>query len=145
MTMAPRIPAAPVADLDRSRLRAELADHYVAGRLSESQLVERLQAAASARTTADVEQLTFDLQPVWTNPPAPTVTPSRAAGRGALGIAVDVILGVLGICALPCLFLLFVVAGRTSFGFAFLAALGAAAVTAASVHFAHRFVARGRP
>ncbi|QLQ16065.1 MAG: DUF1707 domain-containing protein [Micropruina sp.] len=142
MTIAPSPRPAIVGDAERSRLRAQLTEHYVAGRLSESQLVERLQAATSAQTAADVEQLTFDLRPLWDNFPAPAGSRATPSLRSSLAVAVDVLLGVLGAMALPCLFLLMILVGRSDLPVMFFTGLGVAAVTAAVVHFIHRAAAR---
>jgi hypothetical protein len=57
----PPAPSMRASDEDRERLIAELNEHTVAGRLSTDDLEERLQAAYSARTTAELETLRRDL------------------------------------------------------------------------------------
>ena len=49
------------SDADREQLISELHDHTVAGRLTTEELEERLQAAYSARTTAELDALRDDL------------------------------------------------------------------------------------
>src|SRR4051812_1805493 len=49
------------SDADRERVAAVLQDHYGAGRLSDEELSERVDAAYNARTTSELEALTTDL------------------------------------------------------------------------------------
>lgn len=73
-----------VSDADRERVTARLRDHYAEGRLTESELDERVSAALSAKTFGDLRQLMVDLpgpapvppqrqqqqhQPQWGGPP----------------------------------------------------------------------------
>jgi Domain of unknown function (DUF1707) len=50
-----------ISDDDRERAASELRDHFAAGRLSEEELNERLEAAYRARTEADLALLRTDL------------------------------------------------------------------------------------
>jgi hypothetical protein len=56
-------PALRASDADRERVAAVLRDAGGDGRLDLEELDERLQAAYAARTHADLEPLTADLQP----------------------------------------------------------------------------------
>ena len=73
-----------VSDADREWVTARLRDHYAEGRLSESELDERVSAALSAKTFGDLRPLMADLpgpapvppqqpaqplQPHWGGPP----------------------------------------------------------------------------
>ena len=49
------------SDEDREQLISELRDHTVAGRLGTDELEERLQAAYSAKTTGELDELRRDL------------------------------------------------------------------------------------
>ncbi len=49
------------SDEDRERLASDLREHAVAGRLDTDELEDRLQAAYSARTTAELDELRRDL------------------------------------------------------------------------------------
>ena len=57
----PPAPSMRASDEDRERLIAELNEHTVAGRLSTDDLEQRLQAAYSAQTTAELDTLRRDL------------------------------------------------------------------------------------
>jgi hypothetical protein len=58
-------------DEDRQRVMDRLQEHYVAGRLSQSELEERIERALSARTFGDLGALTADL-PELSQPGAPS-------------------------------------------------------------------------
>jgi hypothetical protein len=73
-----------VSDADRERVTARLRDHYAEGRLTDSELDERVTAALNAKTFGDLRQLMVDLpgpapvppqqppqlpQPQWGGPP----------------------------------------------------------------------------
>jgi DUF1707 SHOCT-like domain len=64
-----------VSDQDRERVASELRDHFAAGRISDDELSERLEAAYQARTARELEALRVDL------PAAPA---SRAEERAQL-------------------------------------------------------------
>jgi hypothetical protein len=64
-----------VSDQDRERVVTELRDHFAAGRISDDELNERVQAAYEARTAGELEALRVDL-------PAPPAT--RAEQRAQL-------------------------------------------------------------
>jgi hypothetical protein len=62
-----------VSDADREQVTARLRDHYAEGRLTESELDERVSAALGAKTFGDLRQLMLDL-------PGPSpVPPQRPA------------------------------------------------------------------
>jgi class 3 adenylate cyclase len=81
-----RFPARGVraSDADRERVARLLRDHYSAGRLSEEDLTERVDAAYEVRTTTELAALTNDLPSA---PHAPPATPRR---RGALETSVRI-------------------------------------------------------
>ena len=54
-------PGFRASDADRERVAELLRDHYGAGRLSEEELSERVEAAYASGTTAELEVLTADL------------------------------------------------------------------------------------
>ena len=69
-----------VSDADRERVTARLRDHYAEGRLTDSELDERVSAALSAKTFGDLRPLMADLpvppqqpaqppRPQWGGPP----------------------------------------------------------------------------
>jgi hypothetical protein len=70
-----------VSDADRERVTARLRDHYAEGRITDSELDERVTAALNAKTFGDLRQLMVDLpgpapvppqqppQPQWGGPP----------------------------------------------------------------------------
>ena len=65
-----------VSDADRERVTARLRDHYAEGRLTESELDERVSAALSAKTFGDLRQLMVDLPgPTPVPPPQPAQPP----------------------------------------------------------------------
>lgn len=72
--MEPRI-----GDAERDVATARLSDHFAAGRLDHEEYDERLDAIWSARTTADLDQVFWDLPVVSTPRPAPPV--ARPRGR----------------------------------------------------------------
>src|SRR3954467_15391442 len=49
------------SDADRERIAERLREHYGAGRLSDDDLSERIEAAYRARTMSELEALTVDL------------------------------------------------------------------------------------
>src|SRR3954452_21295894 len=49
------------SDADRERVAGLLRDHYGAGRLSDEDLAERVEAAYGARTVSELEALSADL------------------------------------------------------------------------------------
>ncbi|HEX2703060.1 MAG TPA: DUF1707 domain-containing protein [Solirubrobacteraceae bacterium] len=55
------VPDLRVSDSDREAAGAELREHFAAGRLSEAELSERLEAAYSAKTAAELSALRADL------------------------------------------------------------------------------------
>lgn len=57
---------------DRKRVTDWLQAQYVAGRLSASELEERIEQALAARTTGDLDALTADLPPIQVTPTSPS-------------------------------------------------------------------------
>ena len=55
------VPDLRVSDSDRESVAGELRDHFAAGRLSEGELSDRLGAAYSAKTAAELSALRADL------------------------------------------------------------------------------------
>ena len=72
-------PRMRIADSDRERAMADLAQHYADGRLDHEEYDERLDAIWTARTRADLAVLFGDLPRL--QPVQPQRTPVRAAGR----------------------------------------------------------------
>jgi hypothetical protein len=66
------------ADADRERTATDLREHYAAGRLSEPELGERIDAAYAARTVAELDALTADLPDAR---PLPAPPSGRAVAR----------------------------------------------------------------
>ncbi|HEY3774294.1 MAG TPA: DUF1707 domain-containing protein [Solirubrobacteraceae bacterium] len=58
---SPRQPQLRASDADREQLAGELRAHAVAGRIDTDELEERVQAAYSARTLGDLDELRRDL------------------------------------------------------------------------------------
>jgi uncharacterized membrane protein len=72
------VPDLRVSDSDRESVASELREHFAAGRLSEPELSDRLEAAYSAKTAAELSVLRADLP----NPHAQVVVPaSRELAR----------------------------------------------------------------
>jgi len=69
------------SDADRERAARGLRDHYAAGRLSDDDLTERIDAAYAARTTSELAALTADLP----SPPAPRPSPAPRRHRRRRG------------------------------------------------------------
>ena len=65
-----------IGDAERDRVIDQLADHHAAGRLTLAEFEDRMAAASTARTGADLAVLTADLP----TPPAPR-SPARPAAR----------------------------------------------------------------
>ena len=57
----PDVPDLRVSDAQRDRAAQEIREHFAAGRLTEDELSERIQAAYSARTEGELKALTVDL------------------------------------------------------------------------------------
>jgi hypothetical protein len=77
--LAPAAPAAPairVSDGDRDQVAHVLQAAFAEGRLDDDEFDERMRAALTARTSADLEKLTTDL---------PAGTPGAAAAPAAAG------------------------------------------------------------
>src|SRR3954462_5286211 len=77
-----RVGSLRASDADRERVAERLREHYGAGRLSDDDLSERVEAAYGVRTMQELEALTADL------PSAPK--PGRARRRGALETSVRI-------------------------------------------------------
>jgi hypothetical protein len=54
-------PELRAADTDRDRASADLREHFAAGRLTEAEFSERLEAVYSARTLAELDDIRADL------------------------------------------------------------------------------------
>jgi hypothetical protein len=61
-----------VSDADRDRVTGQLRDHFAAGRITPSELDERVSAALNAKTVGDLRVIMADL-------PGPTLVPLHAA------------------------------------------------------------------
>ena len=72
----PADPRVRIGDAERDRVIDQLADHHADGRLTLAEFEDRMAAASTARTGADLAVLTADLPA----PPAPR-SPARPAAR----------------------------------------------------------------
>jgi uncharacterized protein DUF1707 len=99
--MATTRPDLRVGDTERESTATSLREHYAQGRLSTDELDERLDAALSATTQGQLEQVTHDLPPIQpapsATPPPPAVTVSgrradRDAARAVTGLVSLVVL-----------------------------------------------------
>jgi hypothetical protein len=75
-----------VSDADRDRVTAQLRDHFAAGRITPSELDERLSAALTATTAGDLRAILADLPgpapvPLGAAPGPPRAAPAWAARR----------------------------------------------------------------
>jgi hypothetical protein len=68
-------PQVRIGDAERDRVIDQLADHHAAGRLTLAEFEDRMAAASTARTGADLAVLTADL------PAPPPRSPARPAAR----------------------------------------------------------------
>ena len=83
--MAATRPDLRVGDAERDSTATALREHYAQGRLSTDELNERLDAAFSATTHGQLDQVTDDLpniQPAPSAPPPPAAFPQRRLGAG---------------------------------------------------------------
>jgi Domain of unknown function (DUF1707) len=71
-----------VSDADRERVTARLRDHYAEGRLTDSELDERVTAALNAKTFGDLRQLMVDLPGPVPVPPQQPAQPPRPQWGG---------------------------------------------------------------
>jgi Domain of unknown function (DUF1707)/2TM domain len=78
----PADPAVRIGDAERDRVIDQLADHHAAGRLTLAEFEDRMAAAQTARTGADLATLVEDL-------PAATPTPRPPAQLSARRLALD--------------------------------------------------------
>jgi DUF1707 SHOCT-like domain len=62
------VPEVRASDQDRERAAQEIREHYAAGRLTEEELSERVQAAYEARTEAQLRALRADLPKLPVSP-----------------------------------------------------------------------------
>ena len=88
--MAATRPDLRVGDAERESTATDLREHYAQGRLSTDELNERLDAAFSATTHGQLEQVTDDLphiQPAPSAPPPPVVPRRRAGAAVARAVA----------------------------------------------------------
>jgi hypothetical protein len=92
----PADPGVRIGDAERDRVIDQLADHHAAGRLTLGEFEDRMAAAQTARTGADLAVLVEDL-PAPAPRPAPR-PPARATARGlALDPAVRTYLAVMAL------------------------------------------------
>jgi hypothetical protein len=89
-------PRVRIGDAERDRVIDQLADHHAAGRLTLAEFEDRMAAASTARTGADLTVLTADL-PAPTGSPAPRRPARPAAGRLRLDPAVRTYLAVMAL------------------------------------------------
>ncbi|HEY6275436.1 MAG TPA: DUF1707 domain-containing protein [Streptosporangiaceae bacterium] len=71
-----------VSDADREQVTARLRDHYAEGRLTESELDERVSAALNAKTFGDLRGLMTDLPGPAPIPPQQAPQPPRPQWGG---------------------------------------------------------------
>ena len=79
LSARPADPRVRIGDAERDRVIDQLADHHAAGRLTLAEFEDRMAAASTARTGADLALLTADL-PTPTAPPADR-SPARPPAR----------------------------------------------------------------
>ena len=77
-------PRVRIGDAERDRVIDQLADHHAAGRLTLAEFEDRMAAASTARTGADLALLTADL-PAPPASPAPR-SPARPGARRLLDL-----------------------------------------------------------
>ena len=95
LQVRPADPRVRIGDAERDRVIDQLADHHAAGRLTLAEFEDRLGAAQTARTGADLTVLTADLPPLPSPPPRGPARP--AAGRLRLDPAVRTYLAVMAL------------------------------------------------
>ncbi len=75
-------PTLRVGDAERNDVAEALSQHYSAGRLDDTELKERLDAAMRAKTGADLVGLVSDLPPIGAPSPHPVPESPRRRRRG---------------------------------------------------------------
>jgi Domain of unknown function (DUF1707)/2TM domain len=105
LSARPADPRVRIGDAERDRVIDQLADHHAAGRLTLAEFEDRMAAASTARTGADLAVLTADL-PAPTAPPANRSPARPPARRLQLDPAVRTYLAVMAL-----LWLIWLVAG----------------------------------
>jgi hypothetical protein len=105
LSARPADPPVRIGDAERDRVIDQLADHHAAGRLTLAEFEDRMAAASTARTGADLAVLTADL-PAPTAPPANRSPARPPARRPQLDPAVRTYLAVMAL-----LWLIWLVAG----------------------------------
>jgi hypothetical protein len=105
LSARPADPRVRIGDAERDRVIDQLADHHAAGRLTLAEFEDRMAAASTARTGADLALLTADL-PTPTAPPADRSPARPPARRLQLDPAVRTYLAVMAL-----LWLIWLVAG----------------------------------
>jgi len=95
-----------VSDADRDRVTAQLRDHFAAGRITPSELDERLSAALNATTFGDLRRIMADLPgpvpaPLGAAPGALRTTPAWAVRRRHPPFPPLVLLALLAVLLIP--------------------------------------------
>lgn len=102
-----------VGDQEREQAVSALGEHYANGRLTRTEHAERLDAAWSARTRADLDLLFGDLPVVGFRPTPPSARSARSGGSGPSPwvIVLAVVGGVVLLSEVPVLLILLLVVG----------------------------------
>jgi hypothetical protein len=107
-------------DRDRERAALELRRHYLAGRLSEAELDERLGLALGARTRGETRLATSQLPPAWLQLDEVVVPAVRNAAAVARHAALVAVIGIVWLMLTVATFVAFVawvaVQGATTAG-----------------------------
>ena len=95
-----------VSDADRDRVTAQLRDHFAAGRITPSELDERLSAALNAKTFGDLRRIMADLPgpvpaPLGAAPPSLRAAPAWAVRRRHPPFAPLIVLALLAVLLNP--------------------------------------------
>jgi hypothetical protein len=81
---APPAPAIRVSDADRDQVAQVVQAAFAEGRLDDDEFDQRMRAALTARTSADLEKLTTDLPAGTSRPAAAPAVPGRTPGKLAI-------------------------------------------------------------
>ena len=103
-------------DHEREQAVSALGEHYANGRLTRAEHADRLDAAWSARTRADLDLLFHDLPVAGFRPTAPSARIARPGGAGDSGpspwlVVLAVVGGVVLLSDAPVLLILLLVVG----------------------------------